>query len=35
MALNSKKVGFIDEKPIYFEFLGLTDVTLREPSAVK
>ena len=33
--MNSKKVGFINEKPIYFEFNGLSDVGLREPAFIK
>lgn len=33
--MNSKKIGFVNKKPIYFEFDGLSDVGLREPALIK
>ena len=35
VAVNSKKIGFVNEKPAYLEFFGLSDVKLRDPAFIK
>ena len=35
IAFNSKKIGFVNEKPAYLEFFGLSDLALREPAFIK